>query len=81
MTTARRWHERSGVGFIKSRLRRIESASRAVARCPGCRLRTQDRDYIVVDGKDPAPEVPEVCPECGRSTRLYIQVVYEGEGA
>lgn len=71
------------MGFLKGRLRRIESASRTALRCPGCRLRPQDKGYIVVDGKDPSeapPDVPEVCPECGRSTRVHIKVVYEGEG-
>ncbi len=71
------------MSFFKSRLRRIEEASRP-SRCPGCSLRPEDKGYIVLDGKDPVPEVPEVCEECGRNTRLHIVVVYgddeEGEG-
>jgi rRNA maturation protein Nop10 len=67
------------VSFIKSRLRRLEAAPRQTRRCPECGLRTQDKGYIVVDGKDPAGELPEVCPECGRYTRIRIVVVEEGE--
>jgi hypothetical protein len=71
------------VSFIKSRLRRIETASRkgSGGACPECTLRPEDKGYIVVDGKDPAPEMPEVCPKCGRNTRLHIVVVYDEPGA
>ena len=64
---------------FKSRIKRLEQGP-AGGTCPGCRLRPQDKGYIVVDGKDPVPEIPEVCPECGRYTRLHIVVVEEGEG-
>jgi ribosomal protein L37AE/L43A len=70
--------------FFGSRLRRAESKMRDSVRCPECGLSPQQRGYIVVDGKDPVPDLPEVCPECGRSTRLRIVVVEEGgegEGA
>lgn len=67
------------MSFIKSRLRRLEAASRQVRRCPECGFRSQDRGYIVVDGNDPVPELPEVCPECGRYTRIHIVVVEEGD--
>jgi hypothetical protein len=33
----------------------------------------------VLCGNDPAEHLPEVCPECGRSTKIRIKVVYEGE--
>ena len=59
----------------------MESAARfEVVRCPGCGLRPQDKGHVVVDDKDPAPELPEVCPECGRNTKIRIRVVYEAEG-
>jgi hypothetical protein len=61
---------------IKDRLRRME-ASFGGGRCPECGLRPQDKGYIVVDGKDPVPEMPEMCPECGRYTRIHIVVVYD----
>lgn len=69
------------MSFIKSRLRRAETATRGYRSgpCPECGLRPQDKGYIVVEGKDPVPHLPEVCPECGRSTRICIHVVYEGE--
>ena len=34
--------------------------------------------YIVLCGNDPAEHLPEVCPECRRSTKIHIKVVYEG---
>jgi len=35
--------------------------------------------YIVLCGNDPAKHLPEVCPECGRSTKIHIRVTYEGQ--
>jgi hypothetical protein len=67
------------MSFIRSRLRRLEQSRRGQLPCPGCGLKPQDKDYIVLCGNDPAPEVPEVCPECDRNTRLHIVVVYEGD--
>ena len=66
------------MSFIKGRLRHLEERSRG-GRCQGCGLRPQDNGYIVVDDIDPAGHLPEVCPECGRSTKIHIRVVYEGE--
>ncbi len=68
---------------FKGRLRRAEASVRGLY-CPGCGLRPRDKGYIVVEGevegKDPAPPgLPEVCPECGRSTRIRIVVVEEEE--
>jgi hypothetical protein len=72
------------VSFSRGRLRRLEDRRRG-GPCPECGLRPQDKGYIVVDGNDPVPELPEVCEACGRDTRLHIVVVYdgdeEGEGA
>lgn len=69
------------MSFFGSRLRRVEAATRKGpgGRCSECGLRPQDKGYIVVDGMDPVPHLPEVCPQCSRSTRLHIVVVYEGE--
>jgi hypothetical protein len=67
------------LNLIKSRLRRLEEHSRG-GRCLECGLRPQDNGYIVVDDNDPAGHIPGVCPECGRSTKIHIRVVYEGEG-
>jgi hypothetical protein len=39
----------------------------------------QDKGYIVVDDNDPAAHIPGVCPECRRSTKIHIRVVYEAE--
>ena len=66
------------MSFIKGRLRRLEERSRG-GRCQECVLRPQDNGYIVVDDNDPAGHIPEVCPECGRTTKIHIRVVYEGE--
>jgi hypothetical protein len=63
---------------MKGRLRRLEEHSRS-DRCQVCGLRPQDNGYIVVDDNDPAGHIPGVCAECGRSTKIYIRVVYEGE--
>jgi rubrerythrin len=66
---------------ISSRLEKLEDSARSgpSGRCPECGLRPQDNGYIVVDDNDPAGHIPEVCPECGRSTKIHIRVVYEGE--
>ncbi len=66
------------MSFIKGRLRRLEEHSRG-GRCQECDLRPQDNGYIVVDDNDPAGHIPEVCPECGRITKIHLVVVYEGE--
>jgi hypothetical protein len=68
-------------GNISSRLEKLEASARSglSGRCPECRLRPQDNGYIVVDDNDPAGHIPEVCPECRRSTKVHIRLVYEGE--
>jgi hypothetical protein len=33
----------------------------------------------VLCGNDPVGHIPEVCPECRRSTKIHIRVVYSGE--
>jgi hypothetical protein len=68
-------------GNISSRLEKLESSARSgpSGRCPQCGLMPQDKGYIVVDDNDPARHIPELCPECGRSTKIHIRVVYEGE--
>jgi hypothetical protein len=68
------------LNHIKTRLRHLEERSRG-GLCQECGLRPQDNGYIVVvDDYDPAGHIPEVCPECGRRTKIHIRVVYEGEG-
>ena len=70
-----------GRGGIEGRLARLEASVRGTSACPGCGLRPQDKGHIVVEGvvegEDPAPELPEVCPECGHRTRIRIRVEYE----
>jgi hypothetical protein len=66
------------MSFNRSRLRRIEEASRG-GRCPECKLPPDGPGYIVLDGEDPVLELPEVCPRCGRNTRTRIVVVEEGD--
>jgi hypothetical protein len=66
------------LSFSKSRLTCLEVHIRG-GRCQECGLRPQDNGYIVVDDNDPAGHIPGVCPECGRSTKIHIRVVYEGE--
>jgi rubrerythrin len=66
------------LNFIKRRLTHLEEHIRG-GRCQECGLRPQDNGYIVVDDNDPAGHIPGVCPECGRSTKIHIRVVYEGE--
>jgi hypothetical protein len=66
------------MSFIKGRLRRLEERTPG-GRCQECGLRPQDNGYMVVDDNDPAGHIPEVCPECGRTTKIHIRVVYEGE--
>jgi len=76
------------VSFIKSRLRRIESASRCYYRCPECGLPPDGpgRIVLIVDGT-PAEDFPddpgERCERCGRRLWCVLMVVYdeEGEGA
>jgi hypothetical protein len=67
------------MSFLASRLRRLEGHIRGSGRNPGSGLRPHDKGYVVAYGNDPAAHVPEVCPECGRSTKVHISVVYEGE--
>ena len=67
------------MNHIKSRLTHLEEHIRG-GLCQECGLRPQDNGYIVVDDNDPAGHIPEVCPECGRTTKIHIRVVYEGEG-
>jgi hypothetical protein len=69
-------------GNISSRLEKLEASARSgpSGRCPECRLRPQDIGYIVVvDDNDPVGHIPEVCPQCRRSTKVHIRLVYEGE--
>ncbi len=67
-------------GKIASRLEKLEASARSgpSGRCPQCGLMPQDKGYLVVEDNDPAGHIPEVCPECGRSTKIHIRVVYEG---
>ena len=67
-------------GNISSRLEKLEASARSgpSGRCLECGLRPQDNGYIVVDD-DPAGHIPEVCPECKRSTKIHVRVVFEGE--
>jgi hypothetical protein len=69
------------MSFIKSRLRRAEAAARkgSCGRCQACGLPPDGPGYIVLCGNDPAEHIPEVCPECGRTTKTHIRVAYEGE--
>jgi hypothetical protein len=66
------------MNVIKHRLTHLEEHIRD-GRCQACGLRPQDHGYMVVDDNDPAGHIPGVCPECGRSTKVHIRVVYEGE--
>jgi hypothetical protein len=67
-------------GNVSSRLERLEASARSgpSGRCPECGLGQRETGYIVLCGNDPAEHLPEVCPECGRSTKIRIKVVYEG---
>jgi hypothetical protein len=69
-------------GNLHRRLGKLEDSARSgpSGRCPECGLGPQETGYIVLCGNDPAEHLPEVCPECGRSTKIHIRVVYEGEG-
>jgi hypothetical protein len=68
-------------GNVSSRLERLEASARSgpSGRCPECGLWPRETGYIVLYGNDPAEHLPEVCPERGRSTKIRIKVVYEGE--
>jgi hypothetical protein len=68
-------------GNVSSRLKRLETSARSgpSGRCQQCGLMPRDKGYIVVDDNDPAGHIPEVCPECGRTTKIHIRVTYEGE--
>jgi hypothetical protein len=68
-------------GNISSRLEKLEASARSgpSGRCPECGLMPQDKGYIVLCGNDPVGHIPEVCPECRRSTKIHIRVVYSGE--
>jgi len=67
---------------VSSRLERLEASAHSgpSGRCPECGLGPQETGYIVLCGNDPADHLPEVCPECGRCTKIRIRVVHEGEG-
>jgi hypothetical protein len=69
-------------GNLHRRLGKLEVSAHGglSGHCQQCGLRPQDNGYIVVDDNDPAGHIPEVCPECGRATKIHIRVVYEGEG-
>ncbi len=64
---------------LNGRIGRLESSARGTSACPACGLRPRDSGHIVVDDKDPVPELPDVCPACGRDTKIRLRVVYEGE--
>ena len=68
-------------GNVSSRLERLEASTRSgpSGRCPQCGLWPREMGYIVLCGNDPAKHLPEVCPECGRSTKIHIRVTYEGQ--
>ena len=68
-------------GNISSRLEKLEASARSgpSGRCQECGLPPDGPGYIVVDHNDPAGHIPEVCPECGRSTKIHICLAYEGE--
>jgi hypothetical protein len=68
-------------GNISSRLERLEASARSGSsgRCFVCGLGQRETGYIVVDDTDPAGHLPEVCPECGRSTKIHIRLVSEGD--
>jgi hypothetical protein len=68
-------------GNVSSRLERLEASARSgpSGRCQQCGLRPPDKGYIVVDDNDPAGHLPEVCPKCGRSTKIHIRVPCGGE--
>jgi hypothetical protein len=68
-------------GNVSSRLERLEASARSgpSGRCQQCGLRPPDKGYIVVDDNDPAGHLPEVCPKCGRSTKIHIRVLCGGE--
>jgi hypothetical protein len=66
---------------LHRRLENLEASARSgpSGRCPECGLWPQETGYIVVDNNDPAGHLPEVCPGCGRSTKIHIRVIYEGQ--
>ena len=68
-------------GNVSSRLKRLETSTRSgpSGRCPECGLGPQDTGYIVLCENDPVPHLPQVCPDCGRTTKIHIRVTYEGE--
>ena len=72
------------MSFIKSRLRRIESASRRYHQCPECGFAPNVPGRIVVVGEgfgevdEHDPE--ERCDRCGRYLWCVIRVVYEDAG-
>ncbi len=69
------------MGFIKSRLRRVEAATRG-GPCPECKLTPDGPGYIILEEGEEGPKDPdERCPRCGRLLWFVIRVVYEGEGA
>jgi DNA-directed RNA polymerase subunit RPC12/RpoP len=69
------------VSFTKSRLRRIESASRRSYRCPECGFAPDVPGRIVIVGEgfgevdEHDPE--ERCERCGRWLWFVIEVVYD----
>ena len=66
------------MSFIKSRLRRIKSASRRSYRCPECGFTPDAPGRIVIVEGDTEHDPQERCTECGRFLWYTIQVVYEG---
>jgi hypothetical protein len=71
----------SSRGNLSSRLQRLEASARSgpSGRCPVCGLMPQDKGYIVLCGNDLQAHIPEICPKCGRATKIHIHFVYEGE--
>jgi hypothetical protein len=68
-------------GNVSSRLEKLEASARSgpSGRCLECGLGPQETGYIVLCGNDPAEHLPEVCTQCGRSTKIHIRVTYEGQ--
>ena len=64
------------MSFIKSRLRRVEAATRG-GTCPDCKLTPDGPGYIAYGRRPEGSE--EFCGRCGR--RLWFVVEVAGEGA
>jgi hypothetical protein len=65
------------VSFIKSRLRRIESAARRSHPCPEYGLLPDVPGRIVIVGEVDEHDPEERCERCGRWLWFVIEVVYD----